>query len=251
MFKNIILSLLLLVALSNYVFADDSEVTDIVNKLKKDSELENNKFQSEITDVYNTMKEGNPVEVSIPNYNVFAEEQKEILKRHNLPDIVADDTCVDSEKLGDYRVFVFISESVPEETLQNYMSTAKKSNDILLLMRGVIGSADLLKPTLRFMTKLACNKDFDKMTADDKCELSRLDINPLLFNLFNVKQVPAIVYSKLSYTELLIRENLGESLKNDEYYIIRGDIPLHYALEKFQEVGADVDNYLKDMKGSY
>lgn len=252
-----ILPVILLCSLSVFALvfaADDSELIGIVNELQKQTEPENNQYQEEVNRVYETMKEAKPVEVSIPPYTVFKDDQADIMKMFNLPeaeDAHEGESCVDPEQLGDYRVFVFISESVPETTLKNYMRDAKKRTDILLVMRGVIGSADHLKPTLSFMTKLSCGKEYKDLKPDDSCAPSRVDINPLLFSLFGVKQVPAVVLSKLSYSELLIRENMGQPLKNDEYFIIRGDMGLDYAFEKFANVGADVDKYLKALQGNY
>lgn len=254
---KIFLPVILICSLSVFALvfaADDSELIGIVNELQKRTEPENNKYQKDINKVYETMKEAKPVEVSIPSYGVFKDEQADIMKRFNLPDIEKPhegESCVDPEQLGDYRVFVFISESVPEVTLKNYMRDAKKRNDILLVMRGVIGSADHLKPTLSFMTKLSCGKEYKDLKPDDGCAPSRIDINPLLFSLFGVKQVPAIVYSQLSYTELLIRENMGQPLKDEEYFIIRGDMGLNYAFEKFGSAGADVDKYIKALQSIY
>lgn len=231
-----------------------SELLDTVDDLKKNIKPENNKYQDKITEVYEKMKAGKPIDVKIPDYNIFSKMQDNVLDIMNLPNKNTllqqnNDTCIDPEILGDYRVFIFISSSVPKNTLKNYMKDTLKFNDVLLVLNGVIGSADYLKPTQDFITNLACDKELKDLKQSDECSISRVDINPLLFRLFKIDKVPAIVFSKVSYHRLMLASNGAETLSDGDYFIIFGDTSLEYALEKFQNKGADTEKYLKVLTG--
>lgn len=235
--------------------ADNKSLVDMVDNLRETAKSENNEYQAEVEKVYEAIKKADPEDVKIPSYDIFSEDQAKIMDIMNLPDTdiikSAEESCVDPEKLGNYRIFILISAGVPEKTLKNYMADAVRLKDALLVLRGVIGSADYIKPTQDFITTISCGKKLADMKINDKCDVSRVDINPLLFRLFKVDKVPAVVYSNLSYTDLMIRANTGKPLSPEEYYILRGDSAVLYALEKFQEAGADTAAYVKVLKGSY
>lgn len=247
----------LLFGLSAFAFASDKELIDTVDNLRNEIKPENNKFQKQIDEVYDAIKEMKPVEVNLPNYTLFGESQVKIMKDFGLPtpnDILPADkegSCIDPELLGDFRIFIFISESVPMKTLKNYMKDVLKLRDALLVMRGVVGSVTFLKPTQNFISNIACGKNLDELKPENNCNVGRVDINPLLFSLFNIGEVPAIVFSRLSYQELMIRANMGTPVGDDEYFVLNGDTSLVYALERFEKVGAETVKYKEILQGAY
>lgn len=251
--------LFLILGLSTLVFADDKVLIDTIKDLREKTLPDNNTYKKEIDGTYDSMKKRIVVpEVKIPAYDIFKDDQAKILKSFNLPeakDIIPgvdnESGCYDKQRLGDYKVFIFISSGVPMVTLSQFMQDALKLRDVLLVLRGVIGEADFLKPTQDFITQISCGKKMQDIKNASDCNTSRVDINPILFSLFGIEQVPAVVYSKLDYQELMIRANLNLPLKDDEYFIIRGDMELSYALEKFENAGADSGNYLKTLRGNY
>lgn len=243
------------VLFSDVCSADKESLVDAVDNARKAVEPENNKYQSAIEEVYNTMKKARPSEVQIPSYNIFAKDQAVITDIMGLPEtsgaVAAEESCADPERLGDYKIFIFISSSVPDTALGNYMADAVKVKDALLVLNGAIGSADYIKPTQDFITGISCGKKLEELKVGEKCDVSRVDINPLLFRLFNVQKVPAVVYSKLSYSDLMIRANTSKPVGENEYYVIRGDTALLYAMEKFHESGADTVKYADILRGGY
>lgn len=249
-----LLILVPLVIMAAAAYAADKGLIDTVDEIRDEIKEENNPYQVDVQEVYRKMKEGKPVQVELPKYETLAEDQSRIMKQFDLPtveDIAEDASCIDPDQLGDFRIYVFISQSVPGVTLKNYMADAYRLKDAVLVMRGVIGSADFLKPTQNFVTQLACGKDLNDMTVDDKCDVSRVDINPQLFSLFNIEKAPAVVFTRLSYQELMIRANTFEPVNDDEYYILRGDTAIGFALDKFAGAGADVEEYQELLKGRY
>jgi len=261
-YKIIILLILVVVGTLciSTIYAKDRDLIDSYNEADNKSKIENNPWNDSIIEVYEAMLKSEPVEIDvIPKIKQSIDYQQELIKHFDLPTVdtvrkmVDDPSCIDPDVLGDYRVFIFISKSVPEKTLKTYMRDALKTDETLLVIRGVIGSADFLKPTQDFITTLACGKKLSELKTDDKCGVSRVDINPLLFSLFKIGRVPAIVFSKLSYHELMIRSNLGQPIKDDEYFIIKGDISLQYALTKINEVAKNsrINNILTNLRGKY
>ena len=56
----------------------------------------------------------------------------------------------------DERVYIFISSSMPKQTLRNYVRDVAKLSDpnVKLVMRGLVGGMKYIKPTLRFVGSL-------------------------------------------------------------------------------------------------
>ena len=258
-YKMLLIIVITMITLS-VTNANDKDLIDTYNQVDEKIEEKNHPWNESIGDVYEAMLKAEPVEITtIPKISTVTDKQFELIKSFDLPTVdtvkkmIDDPSCIDPDVLGDYRVYVFISQSVPIKTLKNYMKSALKTSNTLLVMRGVIGSADFIMPTQNFITELACGKKLSELKPDDKCGVSRVDINPILFTLFNIDNVPAIVFSKLSYHELMIKANLNEPIKDDEYFIVKGDLSLPYALTKINEVAKDssITDMLTVLGGKY
>ena len=54
------------------------------------------------------------------------------------------------------RIYIFISSSMPRETLGNYVRDVAKLNDpnVRLIMRGLVGGVTRIKPTIRFVSDI-------------------------------------------------------------------------------------------------
>jgi type-F conjugative transfer system pilin assembly protein TrbC len=116
---------------------------------------------------------------------------------------------------------IFISFSMPETLIQNYIKEAKLYNGVLVL-RGLIDNS--LKQTVLKLKEIEGIPNINK--DGDKLKLSII-IHPHLFKLYEIKQVPAIVISK---------DNRGCILKYDdcdtmyEYDKIYGSITIQSLL---------------------
>jgi hypothetical protein len=98
------------------------------------------------------------------------------------------------------RIYLFISESIPLETLRNYARDGADLGDprIVMVVRGFVGGMKHVLPTRRFVLDvlrrdLACESE-----VRSDCELLpvRLVIDPLLFRRYDVQEVPTVVYAQ-------------------------------------------------------
>ena len=95
------------------------------------------------------------------------------------------------------RVYLFISESVPEDTLRVYAKDIAKlpHENSFFVMRGFVGGMKNFKPTIDFIQRIRLKKkscDFKSV----QCEQEPVEvlIDPLLYEKFKINRVPAVVY---------------------------------------------------------
>ncbi|ADD67385.1 type-F conjugative transfer system pilin assembly protein TrbC [Denitrovibrio acetiphilus DSM 12809] len=169
--------------------------------------------------------------------NKVSEYKKQIAESNGY-EIDKDETC--HSELPDKSLYIFISSSMPEKTLQNYSATARDLEGSLLVINGVIGSIEQIMPTVDFVARISCGKGLADLTEDTTCDMAKVDINPYLFRAFNIKSVPAFVHSSLPYSEVMQKVTLGEPISEDSYTKIYGDVSVQYALEKFSDSGITV-----------
>ncbi len=133
----------------------------------------------------------------------------------------------------DEMIYIFISSSVPKETLRNYARDldALGQPRMSIVMRGFVGGMTKVRPTLEFLRGVL----FKAETCDsDKCEAYRAPalIDPLLFRRYAIEAVPAIVYAKgVRIMDSTVSEGLGEGAETGDYYILYGDAALEGVLE--------------------
>ena len=135
------------------------------------------------------------------------------------------------------RIYIFISSSVPGVTLKNYVKAVShlKERNIRLVLRGFIGGARHVKPTLTFIKDLifedpSCNP------LRGKCATygAQVIIDPMLFTRYGIDRVPAVVYApSVSVTDDKMSEGLNSNTKVPGHYVLYGDVGLEYAIEKF------------------
>ena len=92
------------------------------------------------------------------------------------------------------QLILFVSSSMPIDTLRRYAKQIDKV-DGLMVLRGTIGDGTKIQPTLDFLSNV--------LKIDDDCEGIGCDVigtfltvDPRLFRLNNIKQVPALVFSE-------------------------------------------------------
>ncbi|MCC6503803.1 MAG: hypothetical protein IT362_11810 [Deltaproteobacteria bacterium] len=133
----------------------------------------------------------------------------------------------------DERIYIFVSSSVPKDTLRNYARDLDRLGQprMSIVMRGFVGGMTKVRPTLEFLRGVL----FKDETCDyDKCEAYRAPalIDPLLFRRYGIEAVPAIVYAKgVRVVNFTVSEGLGEGAETGDYYILYGDAALEGALE--------------------
>lgn len=138
----------------------------------------------------------------------------------------------------DERVYIFISSSMPKQTLRNYVRDVAKLGDpnVKLVMRGLVGGMKYIKPTLRFVGSLLV-KDEECDPQKGKCERfgAGVEIDPLLFRRYGIDRVPAIVFArKVQVVDPQLSEGLERNMAVAEFHVLHGDMALEYALERFR-----------------
>ncbi|RZU36733.1 type-F conjugative transfer system pilin assembly protein TrbC [Fluviicoccus keumensis] len=133
-------------------------------------------------------------------------------------------------------VLLFVSASIPEKTLTNLLEQARDRN-IKVVFRGVTGDNPLsFSHFRRFLTGLGLNR------------YPEIDINPVAFERFQVREVPALIVSLPSEgAEDSGCQVVGRSA------IVYGDVPVQFSLERIvsegePELAAVAKGYL--IKGS-
>lgn len=118
----------------------------------------------------------------------------------------------------DEKVYLFISSSMPDETVHNYLETLERVDEenLILLMKGFVpGERDTY--LIRIAKKDMHCTDLLQSENPEVCERFEIPIKiqPSLFDKYEISQVPALVYQT--------RENAWK---------ISGDMALDYLLEK-------------------
>jgi len=130
-----------------------------------------------------------------------------------------------SNKTFGVPVYVFVSQSVPLQTLRNYAAgmAAQKSKGITpeMVFRGFVGGAKKIAPTARLIGKII-RVDSDCDTSTNQCDTwpVPVTVDPLKFRKFGIKKVPAIVLDQGAKKEPLI---------------VYGDVSVEYAIQKFND----------------
>lgn len=137
---------------------------------------------------------------------------------------------------ADERVYVFISSSIPSDTLRTYMAIADKVKEpnLAFVLRGMIGGARQVGPTMTFVTDLL-KQDSGCDIKTDKCEMyqANVQVDPLLFARYHVTQVPAVVYARnVSVVEGFGKsEGLTDEVPVGDAFLVEGDASLDRLLE--------------------
>ena len=134
------------------------------------------------------------------------------------------------------RIYLFISSSVPEATLRNYMVQIAGLGDpnVVVVMRGFIDGMKYMGPTLGFIQKLL-EKD---LACGERCGLYgvNVEVDPLLFRRYGVLQVPVVVYvPDIDVAVSGASEGVTQNAAVARSYAFYGDVPLAYALQKINE----------------
>ena len=138
-------------------------------------------------------------------------------------------------KPGD-RLYLFISSSVPVPVLRRYAKAIDNIPGAVLLMRGFIGGAKKVGPTMQFVAQVL---RVDPNCTGAECPMLRVrvDIDPLLFRRYGIKQVPAMVIAEGVTLSQQCSEGNVEAASVDQWLKIFGDAPVDALLNRLAEEG--------------
>jgi len=131
-------------------------------------------------------------------------------------------------------LYVFISESVPSITLQNYQKALEGIPSVFVL-RGLIGDdPSKFHPTQAWVQHMLCGEP--PYEAGSKCFLNPVDISPNLFRAFGIERVPAVVY--VPNPEQIA--NCGAlPMPEKDFFVWYGDLAPAYVLEEIHKLRPD------------
>lgn len=125
------------------------------------------------------------------------------------------------------RIYIFVSSSIPLNTLRNYAADMERLSDsgVVMVLRGFVGGAGGIGPTANLAGEVLKTNPTCELTSGD-CSLRNIPfiVDPMLFRQFGINQVPAIVFAPA--------ENQDEGLT------AYGDASLGYVLKLFAREGA-------------
>ena len=156
---------------------------------------------------------------------------------------------------ADERIYLFVSSSVPIETLRNYARDLDRLGDpnVFMVMRGFVDGMKRMKPTLDFVKGIiAADASCDVMTQGCKAYRVNIKIDPLLFRKYGITRVPAAVYAAdVRITDLSLSEGMEGNVKTGNHYALYGDASLAHVLEVFrrESVRKSIEPLLEALKG--
>lgn len=154
-------------------------------------------------------------------------------------------------------LYIFISSSIPTDTLTNYMKEAEGVEQVIFVLRGMVGGVKYLKPTIEFFKQFGLNHEKD----DRKAYMVSVIIDPSLFRKYRIQSVPAFLFDP--YSRERVENAMAEVGKTgnrvaidkpvDEktYFLAYGDMSIEYmaGLLNREAKSKDLATILKNIEG--
>ncbi len=163
--------------------------------------------------------------------------KREVFNLHTDEGAQTDPENVGKQKIlaSSERLYLFISSSMPLKTIRNYAADFERLGDpnISMVLRGFIGGMKKAGPTLEFVSNVIV-KDPECRTKEVQCPARKINIlvDPLLFQKYKIKRVPALVYVPTYKTD---DPDGSEGLKEAPlHYTLYGDASLRYLIEELE-----------------
>lgn len=143
-------------------------------------------------------------------------------------------------RLGpDERIYVFVSGSIPMETLRNYAAAIAGSGEpnLVMVLRGFVGGAERIGPTAQFTERVLREDPGCEPKSANPCSALSVPIlvDPLLFRRFGIERVPAVVFARgVSVLDAGQSEGRPENARTGDHFAVHGDAGLPYVLELIQ-----------------
>lgn len=146
---------------------------------------------------------------------------------------------------NDERIYIFVSSSMPLETVRNYAASAGRYNDpqkIVLVMRGFIGGMQQIGPTTNYHTDVLKVRSTCNPASGEQCHLvnSKIMVDPILFRRYGINQVPATVYARGVNVNIPEQSEGNDDVAVGDFWTVYGDASLEYNLEQIRrEAGSE------------
>lgn len=133
---------------------------------------------------------------------------------------------------NDKRLFIFISSSMPPKVIRNLItSSSKVKTETVFVLKGFVDGIKKIKPTIHWVQKILCS---DEPPGSEKCLGASINIDPSVFDEFEITSVPSILYLPQGHTPC---NCTGPTDIDNEKpaYLSHGDASLFYHLTKMSE----------------
>ena len=173
--------------------------------------------------------------------------------RFSMDKDMVEDFVDENQPVSDYentKLYLFVSSSMPDTTLKNYVNALDGNPHAVMVLRGPVDSEEGKKimPTLEWISKQLCGTD-DFMEVDrEECKAVTIDINPHLYEVFDVSRVPALVYYPGPGTETQSLEFCEQEIEDGDFLKAYGDFRPSYILNQFQ-IAKPEDEKLVKLQG--
>ena len=174
----------------------------------------------------------------------YSESIKDLIfseKENNTMQYYPDAKTQKSVLADDERVYVFISSSMPEDTIRAYAKDLEKlGKHVSLVIRGAIGGLKYIRPTAEWSTRILKKNPY----CEGECETfkTKIIIDPFLFRKYSINRVPAVVYTR--GIQNIDGSSEGLIKDNSVFWISYGDVALGYHLKVIAEKSQN-NNLLK------
>ena len=140
----------------------------------------------------------------------------------------------------DERIYIFVSSSMPIDTVRAYASSLARYGDqsqMALVMRGFIGGATKIIPTTNYFADVRKSSSTCDLTSGEQCAMlnTKIMVDPILFRRYNITQVPATVYAKGVRVNIPEQSEGNDDVTIGEFWVVYGDATLDYNLEKIRQ----------------
>ncbi len=134
------------------------------------------------------------------------------------------------------RLYLFISSSMPMDVLRRYAKQAEGLPGAMMVLRGFVGGAGRIKPTVDFMSKVLLR---DPGCHGARCRRIRTEVivDPNLFRRYHIERVPAVVTVAGLQTDGSCSEGNSKVVKIAGKHVSFGDAPLLTHLSALAESG--------------
>ncbi|MGD0234597.1 MAG: type-F conjugative transfer system pilin assembly protein TrbC [Syntrophorhabdales bacterium] len=161
-------------------------------------------------------------------------------------------TATNAQRLSSgERLYLFVSSSVPVETLRNYVRAISDLADpnIRIVLRGFVNGASRVTPTISFLQKvLLVEPDCNQQGGRCRSYNAPVIIDPLLFRRYGIERVPAFIYiPSMSVKDGEMSEGMEGNTRASGPYVLHGDISLDAAVRLFarEKKSAGLEGLLK------
>lgn len=128
------------------------------------------------------------------------------------------------------RLYVFVSRSMPIETLRTYAMDIERIPGAMMVLRGFVKDGQEMGPTIEFFAQVM---RVDPRCEGKECPLRTADINidPILFKRYGITNVPAVVYEENVTDDGHCADGTAVMDLKNNIHVVYGAASLEYVLE--------------------